>query len=82
MIYIHIDVYFYYPIVTGISVADPVRSSWVSDHLNVTNKIDLISFQENKHETQSGLDILRRLVAGCLVLSKSILTFDVALTHN
>ena len=47
----------------GVRVADPVRSSWVSDHLNVNNKIDLISFQENKHDSQSGLDTLRRLVA-------------------
>lgn len=66
----------------GVRVADPVRSSWVSDHLNVNNKIDLISFQENKHDSQSGLDTLRRLVADCLVLSKSILTSNVVLTHK
>ena len=66
----------------GVRVADPVRSSWVSDHLNVNNKIDLISFQENKHDSQSGLDTLRRLVAGCLVLPKSILTSNVVLTHK
>ena len=66
----------------GVRVADPVRSSWVSDHLNVNNKIDLISFQENKHDSQSGLDTLRRLVAGCLVLSKSILTSNGVLTHK
>ena len=47
----------------GVRVADPVRSSWVSDHLNVNNKIDLISFQESKSETQSGPGALGRLVA-------------------
>ena len=66
----------------GIRAVDPVRSSWVSDHLNVNNKIDLISFLENKHDSQSGLDTLRRLVADCLVLSKSILTSNVVLTHK